>query len=147
MAITYNPSTVVKFDNKRAEGELTQILSGATATGFGTNYEAPGYAAVKLIVRASGTVDATLKFWSSSQANTPNFTASVADNNLIALTNVVPTAAPAGADSSSAVASYTLDAEGVYEFEFNCNYAKWFNIEIDTYSSGTISAWMTGANI
>ena len=147
MAITYTPSEVVKFDDKRSDGELTQVLNGATATGFSSNYEAPSYAAVKLVVRTSGTVDATLKFWSSSQLATPDFTASVADDNLIALTNVIPTAAPAGADSSSAVSSYTLDAAGVYEFEFNCNYARWFNVEIDTYSSGTISAWMIGANI
>lgn len=148
MAISYNPSNIVRFDNKRSDGELTKVLDGVTATGFSSNYEAPSYGAVKVVIRASSvTSGGTFKFWSSSQLAEPDFTAAVADDNLIALTNVVPTADPDGADSSTAVSSVTIDSDGVYEFEFNHNYARWYNVELDARTDGTYSVWMIGANI
>jgi hypothetical protein len=148
MAITYDRDNTVRLNNLRSDGELTQILDGVTATGYSSNVEAPSYAAVKVVIRASSvTSGATFKFWSSSQLEEPDFTSAVADDNLIALTNVVPTAAPSGADSSSAVSSVTIDEDGVFEFEFNHNYARWYNVELDARTDGTYSVWMIGANI
>ena len=148
MATTYNRDNTVRENNLRSSGELKQVMDGVTATGFSDNYEAPSYGAVKVVIRASSvTSGGTFKFWSSSQLAAPDFTAAVADDNLIALTNVVPTADPDGADSSTAVSSYTVDSDGVYEFEFNLNYARWFNVELDARTDGTFSVWMIGANI
>jgi len=148
MAIEFKRSYAVTDNNVRSDGELTKVMDALTTEGFSSNYRGASFAAVKVVILATGVSGAsTFKFWSSSQALEPDFTNSPSDTNLIALNTVINTANPSGADSSSAVASFDIDADGVFEFVYNDNYARWFNVELNAHSGGTFTVLFIGSNL
>jgi len=124
------------------------IMSAKAATGIGTTQNVADYEHVVITVTAAANSSLTFKFSGSTMFEMPDLGAAQSATNLWDYITVYDMQADGTAipGDTGVTINNDTEANNTRQYRVVAPFIKWVNVEITSYTDGSLSAYVSGAN-